>query len=145
MASRETKRAFARTTAVACLLIILVLMAVTFGNGEYNSLQVLVFGAAVVAMGCNVYFLYRWLLALAKGQRRRATWLLGAVWFVIFAAVSLVGAVIGFASCAGGCSDGGVRSTDMLFVLAIGTIGVGFVWRLDKVNPRVQYRRMRNF
>jgi hypothetical protein len=145
LASRETKRALARTTAVACLLIIVVLMALTFGNGEFNSLQVLVSGGAVIAMGCNVYFLYRWLLALASGERKRATWLLGAAWLVIFALVSIVGAVIGFASCAGGCSNDGAQSTDMLFMLVIGAIGVGFVGWLDKVNPRVHYRRTRKF
>ena len=85
LASGETKRALARAAAVACLLINVVLMALTFGNGELNSLQALVSGGAVIAMGCNVYFLYRWLLALPTGERKRATWLLGAARFVISA------------------------------------------------------------
>ena len=49
------------------------MLALAFGGGELNPLQVLVFGLAVGGMGYNVYFLYRWFRALARGGRKGVT------------------------------------------------------------------------
>lgn len=132
--SRRTKRTLARAATVACLLIIGVL-ALAFGGGELNPLQVLVFGLAVGGMGYNVYFLYRWFRALARGGRKGTTVLIGAAWLIVSGVVSVITIALGFASCAGGCGGGGTGLADWLFMLATWGIGVGFKRLLDKVHP----------
>jgi len=94
--SRRTKRTLARAAIVACLLIIGVL-AQSFGGGELHPLQVLVFGLAVGGMGYNVYFLYRWFRAMARGGRKGTTLLIGAVWLIGSGVVSVITMALGFA------------------------------------------------
>jgi hypothetical protein len=110
-------------------------LALSFGGGELNPVQVLVFCLAVGGIGFNVYFLYRWIRALASGGRKGITLLIGAVWLIASVAVSVITFALGFASCAGGCSSGGAGLADWLFMLATWGIGVGFKRWLDKVHP----------
>ena len=131
MLSAETKRALARAATVGCLLIIVVLAALTSGSLKHNPLKVLMYGIAFSGMGYNGYFLYRWTEALASAQRKGTTLLIGAVWLLVSAVVSFVGFDIAFANCAGGCTGGGVRPADWLFMLSTWGIGVGFKRWLD--------------
>lgn len=122
--SRKTNRTLARAATAACLLIIGVLAA-SFGGGEVNPFQVLVSGLAVGGMGFNVYFLYRWFRALARGGRKRTILLIGAAWLIASGVVSVITLALGFASCAGGCGGGGPVLADWVFMLSTWGIGVG--------------------
>jgi hypothetical protein len=77
--SRETKRTLARAATVACLLIIVLLAAHAFGGGQVNPFQILVLALAFGGMGFNLYFLYRWSQALARGGRKGTILLIGGV------------------------------------------------------------------
>jgi hypothetical protein len=132
--SRRTKRTLARAATVACLLIIGVLAA-SFGGGEVNPFQVLVSGLAVGGMGFNVYFLYRWFWALARGGRKGTTLLMGAAWLIASGVVSVITFALGFASCAGGCGGSGPGLAGWVFMLATWGIGLGFKRWLDWVHP----------
>jgi hypothetical protein len=129
----ETKRKFARAATVACLLMIVVLAALTFGGGQVNPLQILVSALAFGGMGFNIYFLYRWFRALVRGGRKRTILLIGGAWLVVSGSVLFIAALIGFGGCAGGCTSGGPGLAGLVFMLATWGIGVAFKRWLDRV------------
>lgn len=111
------------------------LAALSFGGGEFNPFQVLVYGLTFGGMGFNVYFLYRWFQALAHGGRKGTTLLIGAAWLVVSGIVSVITFGLAFASCAGGCISAGAGPADWLLMLSTWGIGVGFKRLLDWVHP----------
>jgi hypothetical protein len=112
------------------------MLALSFGGGELNPLQVLVFGLAIAGAAFNVYFLYRWFRVLASGDRKAITLMIGAAWLIVSGVATVITSALGFASCAGGCSGGGTGLAGWLFVFSAWGIGVGFKGWLDRVHPR---------
>ena len=132
MPRRPTKRMLAQAATVACLLIIGVLAA-SFGGGQINPFQVLVSALAFGGIGFNVYLLYRWFSAVARGGRKGTLLLMGAAWLMASGVVSVITFALGFASCAGGCAGGGAPGlAGWVFMLATWAIGLGFRWWLDR-------------
>jgi hypothetical protein len=119
------KKTIARAGVVISILAIAILVA-SIGNRYTNPLRYVLNAVGIVGIGVNLYFVFKFLRALAWYQQKRRTLLIGAVWLVVFAGVMGVVGVLGFAEGAGG---GGYGSPSTLVWLgALATLGVGAVF-----------------
>jgi hypothetical protein len=133
MPSKKIKRAIAQI-GVAISLIAIVMLIISLGNGYTHPLQ-FVFGIlAAAAVGFNIYFLFKILRALGVYSRKLTTVFIGAAWLAVYALLSVVEFVYGFAECAGGCASRPPSLADWLLVLATFVVGLGFNLLLSRVH-----------
>jgi len=126
VADKQLKKLVAQTSAIVCLLAIAGLLLSLFASKYTPPLRYAENCLIIIAAGYNVYFLFNWICSLAQANRRWPTIFVGAAWLVVFAAVIIVVAVLGFAECAGGCLTRPPSATDWYGDLGI--LGVGVVF-----------------
>src|SRR3982074_1581517 len=121
MRNKEMKRAIAKIGVVISLLVVVILVF-SLADGYTHHLQFVLDVLAIIAVGFNLYFLFKVFRALGLSSRKLTTVFIGTAWLVVYAFLSVIEFAHGFAECAGGCASRPPGAEDWLLVLA--TFGV---------------------